>query len=305
MRNTCLNSIYEIAKTNKKIIFVGSDLGAGVLQKFKKEMPTRFFMEGISEQYIVGMAAGLAKEGLIPYVNTISTFLTRRCFEQIVIDLCLHNLPVRLIGNGGGLVYGPLGPTHQAIEDIGILRLLPNMTICAVSDSNEMKSLIKESVNWPFPLYIRIARGGDKIISSKKNFKIGKNEIYNKGKNVLIVSTGVMTQIGLEVVKKLKKEKKNCTLVHVHTLKPFSFKSIEKLLKNINYIVSIEEHLSNGGLGTILLEELSNKNYLQKIKLHRLGLKNNFITKYGSQDDLLKYFKLDSNNIYKFIKKIY
>ena len=125
-------------------------------------------MEGVSEQYIVGMSAGLAKEGFLPYVNTISTFITRRCFEQIVIDLCLHKLPVKLIGNGGGLVYAPLGPTHQAIEDISILRPLPNISIIAPCDAIEMQKLLKDTVNLKGPLYIRIAKGGDKIITKKK-----------------------------------------------------------------------------------------------------------------------------------------
>ena len=152
MRKTCLNSIYKIAKRNKKILFIGSDLGPGVLNDFKNEIPDRFLMEGVSEQFIIGMAAGLAMEGFKPYVNTISTFLTRRCYEQIAVDLCMHNLPVKLIGNGGGLVYAPLGPTHQAIEDISIMRVLPNMSIIAPSDAIEMKALMEQTVNLKGPL---------------------------------------------------------------------------------------------------------------------------------------------------------
>ena len=122
MRRTCLDMVYELAKRDPRVVFIGSDLGPGVLDQMKTEMPDRFFMEGVQEQHIVGMAAGMAMEGYIPYVNTIATFLTRRCFEQLAIDLCLHNLPVRLIANGGGLVYAPLGPTHLAIEDMEIGR---------------------------------------------------------------------------------------------------------------------------------------------------------------------------------------
>ena len=129
MRKVCLDTVYELAKKNKKVIFIGSDLGPGVLEDFRKKIPSRFFMEGVSEQHIIGMAGGLALNKFIPYVNTIATFITRRCYEQIVIDLSLHNLPVRLIGNGGGLVYAPLGPTHQAIDDIGMMRIIPKMTI--------------------------------------------------------------------------------------------------------------------------------------------------------------------------------
>ena len=115
MRKTCLDMVYELAKQDPRVVFIGSDLGSGVMSNFKDEFPDRFFMEGVSEANIIGISAGLALDGFIPYVNTIATFLTRRCFEQVAMDLCLHNLPVRLIGSGGGLVYAPLGPTHIAM----------------------------------------------------------------------------------------------------------------------------------------------------------------------------------------------
>ena len=143
MRKTSLESIYKLAKVDERVLFIGSDLGAGVLENMRQDMPDRWFMEGISEQHIIGMAAGLALEGFIPYVNTIATFLTRRCFEQIVIDLSLHSLPVRLIGNGGGVVYAPLGPTHQAIEDIAIMRVIPNMTVVAPCDADENRCCLE------------------------------------------------------------------------------------------------------------------------------------------------------------------
>ena len=134
MRNTCQDEIYKLAVKNKKVIFVGSDLGAGVQENLKKKFPNQFIMEGVSEQHLIGFATGLASEGFIPYVNTISTFLTRRCYEQIVVDACLHNQKVRLVGNGGGLSYSALGPTHLAVDDISILRIIPSMTVVAVSD---------------------------------------------------------------------------------------------------------------------------------------------------------------------------
>ena len=175
MRKMCLETVYELAKKNKKVIFLGSDLEPGVLDQFKKKIPERFFMEGVCEQGIIGVSAGLALEGFIPYVNTIATFITRRCFEQVAVDLCLHNLPVRLIGNGGGLVYAPLGPTHQAIEDISIMRTLPNMSIISPCDAVEMQTLMRQTLNYKKPLYIRLARGGDKIITKhNEKLKIGK-----------------------------------------------------------------------------------------------------------------------------------
>ena len=145
MRERCLKAIYELAKQDERVVFIGSDLGVGVLNEFKQTIPDRFFMEGVSEQNLVGVAAGLAMEGRVVYLNTIATFLTRRCFEQVAVDLCLHAVNVRLIANGGGVVYAPLGPTHLAIEDIAICRALPNMTVIAPADAQEMIRFIRSS----------------------------------------------------------------------------------------------------------------------------------------------------------------
>ena len=143
------------------------------------------------------MAAGLAMEGFIPYVNTIATFITRRCYEQVAVDLCLHDLPVRLIANGGGLVYAPLGPTHLAIEDIAIMRALPNMTVTAVCDAEEMVRLMDCTLDWPHPIYIRLAKGGDPVVSRDENgFAIGKAIPMRRragARAVVLMATGVMT----------------------------------------------------------------------------------------------------------------
>ena len=304
MRKTCLDFIYKIAKKNKKVVFIGSDLGAGVLNEFKKNIPSRFFMEGVSEQFLVGMASGMAKEGFIPYVNTIATFLTRRCYEQIVVDVCLHNLPVRLIANGGGTVYAPLGPTHQAIEDVAILRVLPKMSIFAVSDKIEMQKLMLASIKWPYPMYIRLARGGDKVISFEKKFEIGKNIIYKKPGKYLIVSTGVMTQESLIAAQQLKKKGINCGVLHVHTLKPFDKKNFLKQIKNVKIIITVEEHVINGGLGSIILETISETSGLINKKILRIGLKNEFIKNYGSQQELFKINNIDAKSIEEQILKI-
>ena len=131
------------------------------------------------------MAAGLAMQNYRPYVNTIATFITRRCFEQVVVDLCLHNLPVTLIGNGGGMVYAPLGPTHQAIEDISIMRTLPNLTILSPCDANDMKEFSFRDYKIKGPIYIRIARGGEKLLQLEKNLKLVKVLILKKLKNII------------------------------------------------------------------------------------------------------------------------
>ena len=294
--------VYELAQKDERVLFIGSDLGPGILNEFKENIPERFFMEGIAEQYIIGMAAGLAFDGFIPYVNTIAVFLTRRCFEQVALDLCLHDLPVRLIGNGGGLVYAPLGPTHQAIEDIGILRTLPNMTIVAPCDAEEMKRLMAASLEWPNPLYIRLAKGGDPIVSKPElGFEIGKGVHLKKGLDVLFVTTGITTQRALIAAQVLDDEHIDCGVFHMHTIKPFDHEGLIQAGETAKLVVTIEEHVLNGGLGSAVLESLSDYGIVKKVV--RLGIPDVFAEKYGSQDIIMKGFGLDPDNIVKTVKK--
>ena len=259
-------------------------------------------MEGIAEQHIIGMTAGLAFDGFIPYVNTIAVFLTRRCFEQVALDLCLHDLPVRLIGNGGGLVYAPLGPTHQAIEDIGILRTLPNMTIVAPCDADEMKRLMDVSLDWPHPLYIRLAKGGDPIISIPElGFEIGKGIHLRPGNNVLFVTTGITTQRAMTAAQSLGDENIDCGVFHMHTIKPFDHEGLMQAAESAELIVTVEEHVLNGGLGSAVLESFSDHGIIKKVI--RLGIKDGFSELYGSQDIIMAGFGLDPENIVKTVKK--
>ena len=281
MRKTCLDSIYLRAKKDKKIVFIGSDLGPGVLNDFKLNIPERFFMEGVSEQSIIGLSAGLAMEGFKPYVNTISTFITRRCYEQVAVDLCMHNLPVKLIGNGGGLVYAPLGPTHQAIEDISIMRVLPNMSIIAPSDAIEMKKLINQTVNLKGPLYVRIARGGEeKINSINDKIIFGKGLIKIEPKTKLIISTGIMTQIAIKAAKIINKNKNGgCGVIHLGTIKPLDEKLLKTYFKKVRKIVTIEENVISGGFGSSILE-LTNKIMPEcSSKIKMIGLENKYLEK--------------------------
>ena len=289
MRKTALNYVYQLAKEHRNVVFVGSDLGPGVLDNMKKQMPARFFMEGVSEQHIIGMSAGLALEGFIPYVNTIATFLTRRCFEQIAMDLCLHNLPVKLIANGGGLVYAPLGPTHLAIEDFSILRSLPNMTILAPCDSFEMEELMKCTINWHKPTYIRLGKGGDKIISNiNTDFKIGKSVVMKKPEEGMFITTGVMAQIALEACHILEKQKIKCGLIHNHTIKPFDIENLLNWIPKVKATISVEEHFKTGGMGSLILEILNERVGTNSINFSRIGIPDEFTKNYGSQKSLLE-----------------
>src|SRR5437588_3711590 len=220
MRKRSIDMVYELAKRDDRVVFIGSDLSPNLLGDMKKEYPSRYYMEGITEANVIGMAAGMAMEGFIPYVNTIATFITRRCYEQVAVDLCLHDLPVRLIGNGGGYVYAPLGPTHQAIEDLAIMRALPNMTVTAVCDAEEMTRLMHASLDWPHPIYIRLAKGGDPIVSREENgFAIGKAIEMRKPRArraVVLMATGVMTTNCLGAAEILAKGGSDIAAAHFH-----------------------------------------------------------------------------------------
>jgi len=303
MRNTCLNEIYRLAKENKDIIFLGSDLGAGTLSNMKSDLPDQFVMEGISEQHIIGMSSGLAMEGFIPYVNSIAPFLTRRCYEQILVDLCLHDLPVRLIANGGGVVYAPLGPTHLAVEDIAILRAIPNMTIIAPCDADEMLRLMPKTVDYQHPIYIRLAKGGDKIVSQDDNgFEIGKAIILREPGDGLFITTGVMTQKAMEAANQLADEGIECGILHMHTIKPLDEDALSVLIPKVQAVVTVEEHIRTGGLGSAVLEFCNDSLPDHTTKIRRIGIPDRFSDKYGSQDELLEYWGITVESMKKMMK---
>jgi transketolase len=300
MRKSALDAVYELAKRDKRVVFIGSDLGAGTMDKFKKEMPDRFFMEGVAEQNIIGMAAGLAMDGFIPYVNTIATFLTRRCYEQVAVDLCLHNLPVRLIANGGGMVYAPLGPTHIAIEDMAILRALPNMTVTAPTDAPEAKRLVDATLDVPGPVYIRLAKGGDPVVSrAEDGFTLGKSILLRKPADVLFVANGVMVHRCIEASDRLKEQAIGAGVLNLHTLKPLDEEGILAAARSARMVITVEEHTLVGGLGSAVAELFTRRLGRTAPQLVSLGVPDVFTEKYGSQDTLLAEYGLTPAQIAK------
>ncbi len=301
MRKTCVNMVYALAKRDPRIVFIGSDLSPGLLDDMKAEMPDRHYMEGVMEANVIGMAAGMAMDGYMPFVNTIATFITRRCYEQVALDLCLHNLPVRLIGNGGGLVYAPLGPTHLAIEDMAIMRALPNMTVTAVADADEMVRLMEASLDWPHPIYMRLAKGGDPIVSdAARGFEIGKAIPMREtgaSDGVLIVATGVMTNRALAAADMLEADGIACEVLHVHTVKPLDHEAILRMAARARLVVIAEEHTIVGGLGSAVTDVLVENPLTPMPAIRRLGIPDRFAVNYGVQDDLLEIYGLQPAQI--------
>jgi transketolase len=300
MRKRCLDMVYALAQRDDRVVFIGSDLSPGLLGEMKKAYPQRYFMEGVAEANIIGMAAGMAMDGLVPYVNTIATFITRRCYEQVALDLCLHDLPVRLIGNGGGYVYATLGPTHQAIEDLAIMRALPNMTVTAVCDAEEMTRLMNASLDWPHPIYIRLAKGGDPIVSRPdKGFAIGKAIDMSEdagNADALLVTTGVATTAALEASKRLAEDGVRCRVLHVHTVKPLDSHAIVAAAHEVRLVVTVEEHSVIGGLGSAVLEALADAGEAMP-RVRRLGIGDEFAKHYGNQQKLMDVWGINAQGI--------
>jgi transketolase len=300
MRQSALNSVYDLAKRDPRVLFIGSDLGAGVLEKFKTEMPDRYFMEGVSEQHIIGMSAGLAMDGFIPYFNTIATFLTRRCYEQVAIDLGLHELPVRLLASGGGAVYAPLGPTHMALDDIALMRAIPGMTVACPADAPEMSRVVEATLNWPGPVYIRFGKGGDPVISSTdRPFVLGKAVSMREGGDVTIMSTGVMTARCLKAAEELATGGVNAAVIHFHTVKPLDEEAVRVAAMASSLVVTVEEHSRVGGLGSAITDVLAEAG-ISTPQL-RLAFPDQFIGTYGSQDSVLQSVGLQPPEIAKSI----
>tara|TARA_B110000259_G_C14024157_1_gene404069 strand:- start:1345 stop:2265 length:921 start_codon:yes stop_codon:yes gene_type:complete len=297
MRKESLNAIYQLAKNNNKVIFMGSDLGFNVLEDMKIKIPDQFIMEGVSEQHIIGMSAGLAMDGFIPFVNTIATFLTRRSYEQIAIDLCLHNLPVKLIGNGGGGVYAPLGPTHLAIEDISLMRNLPNMSVFTPSGPTEVRNIINALEFYKSPSYIRIGKGGEPDIYNKDElFQIGRPVLLKKSDDFMIYSCGIMSHIAIEIAEELS-AKVNIGVMHFHTIKPLDEEFILEHSIKSKKIFTIEENVLSGGFGSLILETFSDNEPTLCSKVYRFGIPDSFDSIYGNQKDLMNYWGISKEKL--------
>lgn len=307
MRPACVDMVFELARRDPRVVYIGSDLSPDLTERMKAEMPGRAFMEGVSEAHVVGMAAGLAMDGYIPYVHTIATFITRRCYEQVAVDLCLHNLPVRLIGNGGGLVYAPLGPTHLAIEDMAIMRALPNMSVVAVCDADEMRRMMPHTLDLPGPLYIRLAKGFDPVVSrAEDGFAIGKAIVMRRPPvergYALLIATGVMTTRALAAADLLAGEGIPAMVLHVHTLKPLDDAAIRAHARKAGLVVTIEEHTVIGGLGSAVVDTLVEAGEALP-PIRRLGIPDAFAPHYGGQDDLLTTYGLQPPQIAETVRR--
>jgi transketolase len=296
MRQEALETVHKMAKKDERIVFVGSDLGAGTLLQMQKELPNQFFMEGISEQHIIGFCAGLAELGFVPYVNTIANFFARRAYEQIAVDLCLHNYPVRILASGGGMVYAPLGPTHTAIEDLALMLSIPGLKVFAPADSSEMRNILHASANDPSPWYIRFGKGGEPIVTRENDDPFVPKIFGGPECEVLLITTGITLHNALAASEKLALEGISCSTVHISFLNDLVLESWLHLYDSAISSIVLEEHIPKGGLFTQILHEFHTRG-LSAQKLSQVSLPFEFPQKYGTQQEHLEYHGFGKDSV--------
>lgn len=299
MRQTFINTLIRLAERDKRIYLLTADLGFSVLENFAQKFPKRFLNCGVAEQNMIGVAAGLALSGKKVYVYSIIPFVTMRCFEQIRNDICYQNSDVKIIGVGAGFSYGPLGTTHHSIEDLAILRALPNMTVLSPADPIETKALVIESYKTKNPTYIRLDREGKEILyHSRPEIAIGKPTVLKEGKDGAIITTGTYLKIGISLIKKLRRQGYDLKLISMHTLKPIDKKALINEIREEKLIFTLEEHNIIGGLGSAVGEILFDFNLGNRV-LKRIGVADQYADVIGEQDYLKKYYKIDPESIYR------
>lgn len=272
MRTSFINTLEHLAEKNKNIYLLSPDMGFSVFERFRDRFPCRFINTGIAEANTIGIAAGLALTDKIVYVYSIVPFVTMRCFEQVRMDLCYQDLDVRLVGVGGGLCYGPAGTSHHSLEDISIMRALPNMKVVCPGDPQETRLAIEESLKIKGPMYIRLAKNNDPVVHKGNiNFKIGKGIVIRKGRDIAIIATGGILHNAKIIADRLAAKGINTWLVSMHTVKPIDRGLILRISKKVKALFTIEEHSLIGGLGSSVAEiiaENCNKNlYFERIAL--------------------------------------
>ena len=287
--------LLELGKENKEIVVLDADLaGATKTELFAKEFPNRFFDMGIAEANMFSTAAGLATCGKIPYASTFAVFAAGRGYDQIRNSICYPKLNVKICATHAGITVGEDGATHQMLEDISLMRTLPNMIVISPSDDRQTRWVIEEISKIDHPVYVRLARLATPIIyDEKQTFEIGKAIQMGEGTDGTVFATGVVVAEAIKVQKQLKEQGIDIRVVDVHTIKPIDQDMIIKCAKETKKLVSIEDHSVMGGLGSAISEVLTDK---YPVKLERMGMQDSF-GKSGKAEELMEYFGLTAEAI--------
>lgn len=290
-------ALLEMGKENENVVVLDADLSSATKTSlFAKEFPNRFFDMGIAEANMMGTAAGFATCGKIPYASTFAAFAAGRAYDQIRNSICYPNLNVKICATHSGITVGEDGATHQMLEDISMMRTLPNMVVLSTSDDVQTKWAVKEIAKIKGPVYLRLARmKTSQIYDENRIFEIGKAVQIGEGTDGTVFATGVTVAEAIKAQEELKLQGINIRVVDVHTIKPIDRDMIIKCAKETKKLVSVEDHSVIGGLGSAISEVLTEE---YPVKLERMGMLDTF-GKSGKAEELMEYFGLTSKAIVK------
>lgn len=293
MRDIFFKTLFKQALKDKNIILITSDTGAIYHDQFRKKLKNQYINVGVAEQNMIGIAAGLSLSGKKVYVYGITPFVTLRCYEQIRVDLCFMNLPVTIVGIGAGFDYSTLGFTHHGIEDIAVMRVLPNISIYSPSDDLIAEILAKKSHYKSGPTYIRLDRTGKPLVyKSKKNIEFFKGfSLLKKGKDVCIVATGRMVCNAIEISNNLSKNDLDIGVVDLFRIKPINRKGMWNLLKKYKYVITLEEHCQEGGIKSVIAEIFASKSKAPLVK--SFNVSGEICRRYGRREYLQSLYGVD------------
>jgi len=295
MRDAFFTRLFEIAQKDRNVLIVSADMGAPSLDRFRKELGDQFINVGIAEHNMVTVAAGLALSGKKVFTYAIMPFVTSRCYEMIKVDFSLMNLPVTTVGVGAGFSYDDSGPTHHCTEDLSIMRVLPNMTILNASDSSMAAEFARMACELQGPSYVRLDR---KILpdlyEENRDFSDGLSPLKS-GKDLCLIATGNMVHRALEVAQRLKHHSLEAGVIDLYRLKPIDADLLLQTLQGVKRVVTVEEHLLAGGLGSAVAEIFVDRGVM--IPLRRIGIQDQYYYVYGGRDNIQRICGLDSDQI--------
>ncbi|OUC07957.1 transketolase [Litorilinea aerophila] len=304
MRTAFIDTLFELAKEDPRIVLVVGDLGFGVVTRFMEELPDQFVNAGVAEQNMTGLAAGMALSGKIVFTYSIANFPVLRPLEQIRNDICYHNANVRIVPVGGGMAYGSLGPSHHATEDIAVMRALPNMVVIAPGDPVEARLATKALIEHQGPAYLRLGRAGEPVVhSSTPDFEIGRAITVRQGSDITLISTGGLLHETVQAAELLAETGIQARVVSMHTVKPLDTEAVLAAARDTEGVFTVEEHSVIGGLGSAVAETLLEAGVYPRY-FKRIGLNGEFSSLVGTQEYLRAQYGLDAPGIVATVKQI-
>lgn len=296
MRNAFADEITKLARTDNRVVLLSGDIGNKLFDNFKQIDEKRFYNCGVAEANMMGVAAGMALSGLRPVVYTITPFTTTRCFEQIRVDACYHKAPVIIVGTGSGLSYAELGPTHHSLEDLAILRTLPEMRVMAPCDSEELRHGLRAALQGNTPVYIRIGKKGEPAIHKGiDGFEIGKSIVVRKGADIALLAAGTVMAEVVKAADLLAGHGISCEVTSFHTVKPLDEAYLANVANRLKLIATIEEHGRIGGFGSAVAEWRATTN--STIPMISFGTPDEFMHEVGTQEYARAKYGLTADNI--------